>query len=260
MNNNSVIFTQRAFNAIVTETISMHPVETGGILLGYILDNGMWIVVENVSPGYNSIHQNAYYEYDEVFVTYLANKLIKQYKGNVKVLGLWHRHPMGIDVFSNIDIETNNIFARKTPVGAISALVNCDPQLRMSMYHVDDKGNSQPINWIVDDGHMIPEHYLALRYKDESELPVFDSNGVVNNPSTRRYEPFLVPNTEPDEERYHEFTEKKDAENEIVDPQLIRDTNSKMDDHNDIGDNKQHSEPRAWTSIKKIINYLFFNQ
>ena len=29
-----VVFTQRAFNSILTETIHKHPVETGGILIG----------------------------------------------------------------------------------------------------------------------------------------------------------------------------------------------------------------------------------
>lgn len=42
-----VIFTKRAFNAIVTETIDKNPVETGGIFIGYLLDNGVCIVVEN---------------------------------------------------------------------------------------------------------------------------------------------------------------------------------------------------------------------
>ena len=78
-----VVFSQRAFNAIITETIDKHPIETGGILLGYVLDNGAWIVVENIPPGYQSIHQTAYFEYDEEFVTYLSNVVAKQYKGNL---------------------------------------------------------------------------------------------------------------------------------------------------------------------------------
>lgn len=35
-----VVFSQRAFNSIVTETIHKNPVETGGILIGYVLDEG----------------------------------------------------------------------------------------------------------------------------------------------------------------------------------------------------------------------------
>ena len=85
----TVILTQRAFNAIVTETISKHPIETGGIFLGYVMDNGTWIFVENVAPGAKSTHRSAYFEYDTAFVTYLANVLANQYKGNLQILGLW---------------------------------------------------------------------------------------------------------------------------------------------------------------------------
>ena len=60
-----VVFSQRAFNSIVTETIHKNPVETGGILIGYVLDNGVRIVVENIPPGQNSQHKWGYC-YEEV--------------------------------------------------------------------------------------------------------------------------------------------------------------------------------------------------
>ena len=74
-----VVFTQRAFNAIVTETIDKHPIETGGILIGYILDNGVWVVIENIPPGYHTIHRRAYFEYDAEFVNYLQNVVATTY-------------------------------------------------------------------------------------------------------------------------------------------------------------------------------------
>lgn len=176
-----VVFSQRAFNAIITETIDKHPIETGGILLGYVLDNGAWIVVENIPPGYQSIHQTAYFEYDEEFVTYLSNVVAKQYKGNLRVLGLWHRHPGSMDVFSNTDDGTNIMFARTMSCGAISALVNCDPQLRLTMYHVDQQGNYEALEWYVDDGETIPERYLALHYTDTDNLPYFNRRGIISS-------------------------------------------------------------------------------
>ena len=175
-----VIFTQRAFNAIVTETIDKHPIETGGIFIGYVLDNGVWVVVENIPPGYQSTHQHAYFEYDNEFVTYLSNVIAKQYKGNLQVLGLWHRHPGSMDVFSNTDDGTNIMFAHESNCGAISALVNCDPQLRLTMYHVDQRGNYDVIDWYVDDGETIPDHFLALHYPDADNLPIFGKRGVVD--------------------------------------------------------------------------------
>lgn len=183
MSQNYVVFTQRAFNSIVTEVIDKHPIETGGILIGYVLDNGAWIVVENIPPGYHTIHQRAYFEYDAEFVNYLSNVIALQYKGNLQVLGLWHRHPSSMDTFSRTDDGTNIKFAQDRQCGAISALVNCDPKMRMTMYHVSPQGLYQPIDWYVDDGETIPEEFLALHYTDEESLPVFDSHGVIGSVS-----------------------------------------------------------------------------
>ncbi len=181
MNHNYVIFSQRAFNSIVTEVIDKHPIETGGILIGYILDNGAWIVVENIPPGYHTIHQRAYFEYDAEFVNYLSNVIALQYKGNLQVLGLWHRHPGSMDSFSHTDDGTNIKFARDRQCGAISALVNCDPRMRLTMYHVSPHGLYQPIEWYVDDGETIPTEFLDLHYTDAESLPIFDQNGVIYN-------------------------------------------------------------------------------
>ena len=168
-----VVFTKRAFNAIVTETLARNPIETGGIFLGYMLDNGIWVVVETIPPGIKTINEMAYFEYDTGFVNYLANVVAQQYKEQIQVLGLWHRHPGSYDTFSGIDDGTNRLFANGTPegCGAISALVNCDPQLRLSMFAVDRDVHYTPIPWIVDDGDIIPENLLALRYEDTSNLP-----------------------------------------------------------------------------------------
>lgn len=175
----TVIFTRRAFNAIVTETIDKHPIETGGIFLGYVLDNGTWIVVENVAPGFKSTHRSAYFEYDAEFVTYLANVLANQYKGNLQILGLWHRHPGDMDVFSSTDDQTNRNYAADYPYGAVSALVNCDPKWRMTMYHISQGGEYSPAEWYVDEGDIIPEGLTELRYPDTGNLPVFDKHGVI---------------------------------------------------------------------------------
>ena len=222
-----VVFSQRAFNAIVTETIDKHLIETGGILLGYVLDNGAWIVVENIPPGYQSIHQTAYFEYDEEFVTYLSNVVAKQYKGNLRVLGLWHRHPGSMDVFSNTDDGTNIMFARTMSCGAISALVNCDPQLRLTMYHVDQRGNYEAIEWYVDDGETIPERYLELHYTDTDNLPCFNRRGIISSDEVQA-------------------TSQQDTER--------RDDGSsdEMDDNNIIPED-------GWSLIKKGLKILFGN-
>lgn len=165
-----VVFSQRAFNAIVTEVQHKDPVETGGILIGYVLDNGARIVVENIPPGQSATHQWGYFEYDEKFVNYLSNVIARQYVGNLQVLGLWHRHPGNLDTFSSTDDETNLLFAHDYPYGSISALVNIDPTMRITMYHVDQQGRYTKIDWYVDDGETIPKRYLQLWYTSEKDL------------------------------------------------------------------------------------------
>jgi len=173
-----IVFTKRAFNAIVTETIDRHPLETGGIFIGYILDNGIWIVVETIPPGIDTINQRAYFEYDANFINYLANVIAKQYKGNLQVLGLWHRHPGSMDVFSSTDDGTNVKFAKDNPLGAITGLINCDPKMRLTMYHADSQCHYTKIDWSVDDG-IIPENLLELRFNGIADFPVLDTQNTI---------------------------------------------------------------------------------
>lgn len=165
-----VVFTNKAYNAIIRESFDKDPVETGGIILGHVLDNGVWIVMEVLPPGINSVFQYAYFEYDEDFVNYLAQSVANQYKMPLDLLGLWHRHPGSMDFFSNTDDGTNTTFARQSRKGAISGLVNIDPQFRITMYHLDQPTQmnvGRPNYSIVDievGDDIIPEEFFELRY------------------------------------------------------------------------------------------------
>lgn len=168
-----VVFSNKAYNAIIRESFDKDPVETGGILLGHVLDNGVWVVMEVLPPGINSVFQYAYFEYDESFVNYLAQSVANQYKLPLDLLGLWHRHPGSMDFFSNTDDGTNITFARQSAAGAISALVNIDPQFRITMYHLDRPthvGQYRPKYDIVEvevGDDIIPEEFFELRYFNE---------------------------------------------------------------------------------------------
>jgi len=181
MDNNCqlVVFSDKAYNAIITETFEWDPVETGGILLGHILDNGCWIVMETLPPGYGEsnegdrvFHEYGYFEYNQKFVNYLVKSVSEQYQIPLELLGLWHRHPGSMDTFSGTDDRTNSTFASLNPYGAISALVNVDPQLRMTMYHLPNDINRNRItghlNYQCVDvevgSDLIPEDYFKLRY------------------------------------------------------------------------------------------------
>lgn len=169
-----VVFSNKAYNAIIRESFDKDPVETGGILLGHILDNGVWIVMEVLPPGINCIFERAYFEYDDDFVNYLAQSVANQYKIPLELLGLWHRHPGSMDVFSSTDDGTNTTFALQNPSGVISGLVNIDPQFRLTMYYMENprnvvrqyhRPNYECIDVEVGDD-IIPEEYFQLKYYD----------------------------------------------------------------------------------------------
>lgn len=173
-----VVFSDRAYNAIIRETFEWDPVETGGILLGHILDNGCWIVMEVLPPGYgegrdgdNVFHEYGYFEYNQKFVNYLAKSVAEQYEIPLELLGLWHRHPGSMDVFSGTDDGTNATFARQNMNGTISGLVNIDPQLRLTMYylsHRDAQNSHVKPNYhkveVAVGSDLIPEEYFKLKY------------------------------------------------------------------------------------------------
>ena len=187
MDNNCqlVVFSDKAYNAIIRETFEWDPVETGGILLGHILDNGCWIVMEVLPPGYgegregdNVYHEMGYFEYNRKFVNYLAKSVAEQYEIPLELLGLWHRHPGGMDHFSGTDDGTNSTFAAQNPHGVISGLINVDPQLRMTMYylaHSDARGYGRPNYQRVEvevGSDLIPEEYFKLRYYQGEERDI----------------------------------------------------------------------------------------
>lgn len=170
MEQQTVVFSERAWNAIVSETLDKNPLETGGIFLGYVLEGGVWIVVETVPPGWKTVNTVVDFEYDTTFVNYLANVIYKQYDKRLRVLGLWHRHPGSMDYFSSTDDVTNKKFASHMPVGSISGLVNMDPKLRMTMYHVSPDGKYERMNYAVDHGDLIPQKYLEYKYGQEDNI------------------------------------------------------------------------------------------
>ena len=159
----TIIFSDKAYNAIIDETFRKDPIETGGILLGHVFDNGIWVVMEVIPPGIDSVHQYAYFEYDEKFVNYLAESVATKYENKLELLGLWHRHPGSMDTFSGTDDGTNRVFASLRSYGAISGLVNVDPKFRLTMRHVSNPLRYEIVDFEVGDD-LIPEEYFKLRH------------------------------------------------------------------------------------------------
>lgn len=161
-----VVFSDRAFAAIMAETTEKIKTETGGLFLGSFED-GIWYVIEAIDPGPKSIFEVAYFEYDQQYTQHLINKIANLYDKKLTLIGLWHRHPGSFDQFSSTDDGTNSKYARMRKEGAISALVNIDPEFRLTMYHVDQPCRYSVIEYDVGN-HLIPDE--MLRYKSPEKF------------------------------------------------------------------------------------------
>lgn len=75
---------------------------------------------------------------------------------------MWHRHPGSFDVFSSTDDETNSKYALRSEHGAISALVNIDPDFRITMYHVNRPCRYTKIKYEVGD-ELFPNGLLEFK-------------------------------------------------------------------------------------------------
>lgn len=131
-----VVFTERAYISLLSETAEKIHTETGGIFLGY-RDGDIWHIVESIDPGPKSVFEVAYFEYDQKYVNHLSQKIARLYNRPLELLGLWHRHPGSFDQFSGTDDGTNKRYASLHKDGAISALVNIDPEFRLTVFHVE---------------------------------------------------------------------------------------------------------------------------
>ena len=156
-----VVFSDRAYAAVMAETTEKIQTETGGLFLGTV-DNDTWYIIEAIDPGPKSIFEVAYFEYDQKYTQHLINKIANLYDEKLQLIGLWHRHPGSFDIFSTTDNGTNAKYAQMRNCGAISALVNIDPKFRITMYHVGQPCKYSKIAYVVGN-ELIPDKYLRLK-------------------------------------------------------------------------------------------------
>jgi hypothetical protein len=156
-----VVFAEKAYLAVVAETHEHIGTETGGDLLGHQVD-GVWYVLESLDPGPNAILNRASFSYDHPYVKHVINKTARLYKHGLELLGFWHVHPAGTDTFSSADDAVNTTYASLREGGAISGIVNPDPQFRFTMYHVALPLHYTKVTVHVGDS-LIPKDMFAVR-------------------------------------------------------------------------------------------------
>lgn len=146
---NKVVLSDRAFIQIFNESRARIQTETGGLLLGHF-DKGVWYVVEASDPGINAKFFGSYHEGDDVYENHVCGVISRTYKYPLVFLGMWHRHPGSLDTFSGTDDRTNYKYAASAGNGCISAIVNYDPDFRITFYYVEQSGASHVLYTCVD--------------------------------------------------------------------------------------------------------------
>lgn len=162
-----VVFSERAYTAILTETLYKIETETGGIFLGKFIED-TWYIVESLDPGPNALFRVDYFEYDQKYLQHLINRIRLLYPGDLALVGLWHRHPGSFDRFSNTDDGTNSVYAENYEHGAISILVNLEPEFRFTIYHVAPPCKYTCVKEYEVGDHLFPDGLLG--YKSHQDL------------------------------------------------------------------------------------------
>ena len=151
--------------------------KTGGVLLGHYDTNGTWYVVEATDPGLDTYHSAVHNEMDDKYYNHLYPVLSRLYKRDLALLGLWHRHPGSYDRFSNDDNNTNRAFAEAIGNGALSFLMNFDPNERLTCYYLDETGTGEyhTLPVFIGDKYFKRTDYLELNtprnlWKDQKRL------------------------------------------------------------------------------------------
>lgn len=97
---------------LICEADKWFPLETGGLLLGYIADNSEIIVTKITTSGPNSIHKKYKYFPDDVYDQEAVEKIFYDSKSIYNYLGDWHTHPNGTGFLSGDDKKTMRIISK----------------------------------------------------------------------------------------------------------------------------------------------------
>lgn len=175
-----IVLSDRAYAMIIAEAYQRINTETGGLLLGHY-DNGIWYVVEVIDPGIKASYSTVEFEYDGEYVTHLLKKIARIYKYELHFLGAWHRHPGSMDTFSNTDDMAHKNIVKWVGNGAISLLINFDPDFRITSYYVDENINYWKVREVLVGNRYCDPKVLELRAAFDSKKKIDNRYDVSKN-------------------------------------------------------------------------------
>lgn len=107
VNSSSIAWVASSVLAAINKlAIEKFPLETGGLLMGYIAANGDYVISDVIGPGPNAIHREQSFIPDNKYQqANLEDKFLSS-RGKITYLGDWHTHPKGVPFLSRTDKET----------------------------------------------------------------------------------------------------------------------------------------------------------
>jgi integrative and conjugative element protein (TIGR02256 family) len=91
---------------INAEAVHAAPCETGGMLMGYVADNGDYVVTQLIGPGPNAKHSRYRFLPDNEYQQEEIARIFEASEGKDDYLGDWHTHPNGACAMSWLDKRT----------------------------------------------------------------------------------------------------------------------------------------------------------
>lgn len=151
-----IVLSDRAFRGILAETSEFGDRETGGLMLGNF-HKGFWYIIDAVDPGFSTVNHPTVFEYQVDYVNHLSKKLGRLYNHPLTIVGIWHRHPGSMDIFSATDYNSMASMVSTAAVGLIFMLVNVDPKLRMTFYYLNKQLELFRVPYVMGDAYIPPE-------------------------------------------------------------------------------------------------------
>lgn len=100
-----------AVRSMLAQAEDVGPLETGGVLLGYVLQRD-WVVRVLVGPGPNAVHGAAGFLPDAPWQEARITEAYELSGRRLEYLGDWHTHPLGRPTPSLLDRRTLRAIAR----------------------------------------------------------------------------------------------------------------------------------------------------
>jgi integrative and conjugative element protein (TIGR02256 family) len=103
---------RRALEKMRDEAAASHPLETGGVLLGWRSGSDR-VVIDLRGPGPHALHGRHRFLPDHAWQVGEIHRAFRDTSGDVDYIGDWHSHPDGVAAMSNEDASTLRHIARR---------------------------------------------------------------------------------------------------------------------------------------------------